>query len=577
MWFLTSEYDSRVIYLGPGCESITFGRNADISVSDDQSLSRKHACITLSGEDLVIQDLGSKYYTFLNKSETPLNPENKVTLNVSDVIKFGRFKCIWVVNKINFITCSSTLKGETYDHLMQYLNALGGEWKKEWDDTCSYLTMPAITLTIKIILALIKGAHLVTTDYWEKCCKAIQNKTTLPDPKLFLPNVLESTLNSETVSFLPNNKRRDMFKDKTFVFFTRKQYDLYKQVIVNASGKVSLITESRYTKSMLCSDNIVVVQPKAGTLTEENNTLNDIMNYLKSRGKRAIPDVEISLAVVFVSTEKHCNPDFFVSSEVMKNTDEGQAMKPMSILAKDTQDMDTNNSKANIVINESLNASSSDVTMERSTKRKLADDNALENVPVKRMATSPVADDEDLFNFVIEKPNEQTERKLMFTKPQKRKVECISEDEDLFNFLGESQTGNNSNVASKNDSDSNEGAVPIIKKPRLQDNEVKPIRGSKAQELMDPNITWKSSIDIKVEIKDEAVEGVDLGQRMRGLDLGTTVIEIMDDLIKKESVPFVVESETNGKVKNFKKFKKVWPLKFQRASSTNLSEVYTMA
>lgn len=593
MWFLTSDTDKRVVYFTSSNKEIVVGRSNDLSVCnfpilDDTSISRRHATITLNDDDLILQDLGSKYCTFLidiKDGKRQLTDKDKIILKQSNVIQFGKLNSIWTVNKTDFITCSSTLKGENLQILKNNLEKLGGIFKNDWEDNCSYLTMPAITLTIKVVLALVQGAYIVTPEYWKICCEAVDSSTKLPDPKLFVPHIIETTLNMESLSFVPDPKRKTIFKDKKIVFFSRKQFEMYKAVVKNASGTPLLLSESKLTKSMLCSDEIIVVQYFISNITQETNTvnqINDIVNYLKSKGKRVVSDAEIGLAVLYGSLTKHCNPNFSVSSEVIRNTVE-VCNKTSNILAKETQDLDSNMTKDNIVIEESLVSSNDTKHDERnilsnSNKRKLSGDENMD-VSVKRFNVDKSYvnnDGNELFNFVNDElTSNSDERRLNLMKPQKRKVDYVSDEEDLFDFIPEKNESNttlkSSNTFRKDNDvlDNNNTDVPTAKKPRLEESVSTPVRGIKAKELQDSDEScWKTCI--KTEVKEEPeYDTNDLNDRIEKLDLGTSVIEIKTDLIKKEVQPF--HSEVYSSTKNYKKFKKVWPINMQVFNRTTNS------
>jgi hypothetical protein len=63
-----------------------------------------------------------------------------------------------------------------------------------------------------------------------------------------------------------------------------------------------------------------------------------VAEYLKSRGKRVIPESDIGLAILHCSINRHCNPDYKVASAlVVKGTREVNS-QPELILALDTQE-----------------------------------------------------------------------------------------------------------------------------------------------------------------------------------------------------------------------------------------------
>ncbi|KAI8435931.1 hypothetical protein MSG28_004099 [Choristoneura fumiferana] len=542
-------------------------------------------------DSLYLQDLGSRYGTFINQSDEKIGTTSKVQLKHNDTVKFGKLNSVWTVQEIKHITCTSTLKGENLQNLKVVLDQLGGTLKNDWDHTCTYLTMPAITLTIKVVLALVQGSWIVTTQFWNECLNAVNNGKPLPDPKQFIPQVIESTINKDDVTFLPDERRGKLFTDRKFIFFSRRQLEMYKTVLLNSSATPLLLSESRMTKSMLCNPNVIVIQYILGNTSQESqsqkNQINDIVNYLKSKGRRAVADAEIGLAVLYCSTDKYCNPDFSFTSEVFKQSH--PSTTNVKILAPETQETTQTMQckKENIVINESLTpnhksfsastisslntagnskrklneeisenimstskkiATGSSIqenpTQTDSSKRKLNDEEVLEQNPSKKMAigNNEQNDQDDFFNFIDSKSdsaklNKTTEKKLNFFKPTKKAAaDPVSNEDDLFNFVQDT---------SKPTSTKQMSIKKMFDVNKSQPKKENSLIANK------PN----NSRDVNEESEDEELHSI-----MKDLDLGSTIVKLRKNLIvKKESVD--IEVHTEGP--NFKKFKKVWPVKMR--------------
>ncbi|XP_023947038.2 nibrin [Bicyclus anynana] len=595
MWYLTSESDQRVIYVLPD-KNIIIGRSVDaqncnFAIPSDQSISRKHAILLISERALYLKDLGSKYGTYVNNSEKI--EENVLTkLNSTDVVKFGKMGSIWKVQEINFVTCTSTLKGENLQNLKILITSLGGTLKNEWDDTCAYLTMPAITLTIKVVLALVQNSHIVTVKYWNKCLEAVSNNNALPKPSDFVPQILESTLNKETVSFLPNKERSSLFEGKSVVFFSSRQLEMYKPVLMKSSATPLLWSEANMTKSALCEGDVIVIQYNLNFASQDTQNQKDeiqeIINHLKSKGKRVVPDSEIGLAILYCSKQKYCNPEFNFPSEVVKQVPNQNATK--NVLAQESQESSRAiNKKENVIIDESLsikNCSNYDIV--GASKRKLSDDdsnssninkkfavettenktkkrpfedvNSLENKPSKKIAIDN--DDDEMFNFLkpVDKGSNENDqsKKLNLSKPLKRKHSTDMDDDELFNFV---DNGNKKPaIEASNDiaeaSDEDEDVVCLTNKTINDEKiDINSLRGSKLAELMKIN----ADMPFTTKIKKEDVS--DLDTKFSNIDLGTITVLVKPDLIVKRE-PLEVQPPQSG-INNFKKFKKVWPIKMQ--------------
>ncbi|GBP66062.1 Nibrin [Eumeta japonica] len=525
MWFVKSENTERAFYFTPLCTNIVIGRKLDpdpcnFSISDDASISRKHATLFLKDNCLGLQDLESTYGTYINDSiemKQKIKPEDVIILKEADIIKFGKLNSLWKVNKVDLVTCTSTLKGENLQSLKVILTKLGGVLKNEWDENCGYLTMPAITLTIKVVLALVYGSHIVTPEFWNKCLEAILSQTSLPDPKDFVPDVAESTLNKEVVSFLPDQRRKTLFQD-----------------------------------------------------------------------------AEIGLGILHCSLEKYCNPQFIFPSEVLRqSTPSDDSVKSCNILAQETQDITERNTASKRIektIEESLLSNEIQevfVGLKKSDnipnlKRKLSNDsNAQNSNAPKKHATEgngvTVNQDDDIFNFIppnnigSSTNNKKTEKTLDFLKPHKRKINTDIPDDDLFNFLPNKNVPSDhtadETVKSKADSEDSINDMPRIKRLRLDSLKtnsvnISALRGIKLQELKYDGNGWKSCPKIKKEDI-----SADLDSKMSHVDLGTTVVTIRRYDIIERNICFsensTVNQIVNSKVQNFKKFKKVWPLKTQ--------------
>lgn len=584
MWFITADNDQRVLYIIPHKSELTIGRSpdpqiCDFAIQDDPSISRKHATLVALDEGLFLTDLGSRYGTFINNS-AKLEVNNKVKLTNTDVIKFGKMTSVWKVNQVSFVTCTSTLKGENLQNVKQNLSKIGGILKNDWEDSCEYLTMPAITLTIKVVLALVQGSYIVTTQFWNKCVEAINSNGALPDPKKYTPEILESTLNKDIVSFLPNRNRSNLFAGKKFIFFSKKQFDMYKNVLVKSSATPLLLSESQFTKPMLSHEEIVVIQFNSTSTSQEaeaqKNQITEIITYLKTKGRRVVADAEIGLAILYCSTTKYCNPAFNLPSEVVK---QAPAQSSNMILAQETEEQAGEKSnKAHVVINASL--TNDDNTSKRklseisddeptsSTNKKLAQDVTKTNESAKRKHAededdsmnpskkAAVEQDEDFFNFITpasKSDTKDTTNKLNLAMPQKRKAD-FDADEDLFNFV----QGENSENTPKRCMFAENKTVEtktIKTEKNISAQDIVAMRGAKLEELNKDNLNLIKPNNIKKEFEDQ------LNEKMNLLDIGSIVVTIKKELIVKKE-PLEIE-EQDIHVKNFKKFKKVWPLKMQ--------------
>lgn len=69
-----------------------------------------------------------------------------------------------------------------------------------------------------------------------------------------------------------------------------------------------------------------------------------VTEYLKSRGKRVIPESDIGLAILHCSIDRHCNPDYRVASVLIRKGARNVS-HPEVVLALDTQDLESQSIK----------------------------------------------------------------------------------------------------------------------------------------------------------------------------------------------------------------------------------------
>jgi hypothetical protein len=67
--------------------------------------------------------------------------------------------------------------------------------------------------------------------------------------------------------------------------------------------------------------------------------------YLKSRAKRIIPESDIGLAILYCSVDRHCNPDYSVTSVLMSRVPREVDSHSDIVLALDTQESELENIK----------------------------------------------------------------------------------------------------------------------------------------------------------------------------------------------------------------------------------------
>ncbi|XP_059692231.1 nibrin isoform X2 [Gavia stellata] len=295
-----------------GTEYVVGRKNCAILIQDDQSISRSHAVLTsqsLSVPVLTVTDT-SKYGTFVNGSK--LNGTS-VSLQSGDRINFGVFESKFRVEYEPLVVCSSCLDVAQKTALNQAIQQLGGLIVNEWTKECTHLVMVSVKVTVKTICALICGRPIIKPEFFVELIKAIQSRQQLPNYESFYPPVDEPSIGTEKLDLSEHHERKKIFTGKTFVFLTAKQHKKLGPAVILGGGEAKLMTEERKETSLLVSPEVCVVD--AGLTNSQipgsdsiRNWTDSILTVLQSKDLRAIPEAEIGLAVIFMSTEKYCNP-----------------------------------------------------------------------------------------------------------------------------------------------------------------------------------------------------------------------------------------------------------------------------
>ncbi|NXV58861.1 NBN protein, partial [Molothrus ater] len=303
-----------------GVEYVVGRRNCTILIQDDQSISRSHAVLTVSRPEtspsqsltvpvLTVRDT-SKYGTFVNGSK--LNGAS-VSLQSGDRINFGVFESKFRVEYEPLVVCSSCLDVAQKNALNQAIQQLGGLVVNEWTKECTHLVMVSVKVTVKTICALICARPIIKPEFFSELIRAVQSRQQLPNHVSFYPPVDEPSIGSDNLDLSEHHERKKIFSGKTFVFLTAKQHKKLGPAVVLGGGEVKLMTEGRKEMPLLLSPEVCVVDVGlansqiAGSDSMTNWT-DSILSDLESKNLRAIPEAEIGLAVIFMSTEKYCNP-----------------------------------------------------------------------------------------------------------------------------------------------------------------------------------------------------------------------------------------------------------------------------
>ncbi|KAM6171735.1 nibrin [Erethizon dorsatum] len=236
------------------------------------------------------------------------------TLTTGDRITFGVFESKFRVEYEPLIACSSCLDVSGKTALNQAILQLGGLTVNNWTEECTHLVMVSVKVTIKTICALICGCPIVKPEYFTEFVKAVQSKQQPPQIESFYPPVDEPAIGSKNIDLSGRQERKQIFKGKTFVFLNAKQHKKLSSAVVFGGGETRLITEENEEKDSFFSTPGTCVVDVGITNTQilipdsQKKWIHSIMDILQRQGLRPIPEAEIGLAVIFMTTENYCNP-----------------------------------------------------------------------------------------------------------------------------------------------------------------------------------------------------------------------------------------------------------------------------
>ncbi|KMY98741.1 nibrin [Drosophila simulans] len=322
MFVLTKDDEKFVLF--PGKKVYTIGRLAtDLIVAQDLSISRNHAQLLIQteadGDDsLHIEDLGSRYGTFIfpKNSQKPRKVPAKTStpLPVGTRLRFGANMSIWQVTQLKLVTTVSALTRPEVQELTKMLEPMGGTVTSNWTDECSHLTMNEVSVTVKLLHAMLENKPIVTFPYWRKMLQAAQSihvKEGWPQPEDYQPTNIDVTWRPE---------RTRLFAGKTFVFMNRKHFDMYGSVVQKAGATCKDIN-SGVRKTFLTKSDVIVIQYVPSSQSQATESINSIQDILEQNGRRIIQEYEIGMALIHCSITEFCNPTHKFISDSLPTTE----------------------------------------------------------------------------------------------------------------------------------------------------------------------------------------------------------------------------------------------------------------
>ncbi|XP_067304858.1 nibrin [Pseudorasbora parva] len=318
MWKLQpTEAGGKCIILLPGQEYVVGRKNCEILLSNDQSISRVHANITVTEQAITLND-SSKYGTFINGEK--LESGSTKTLQTGDKITFGVFQSKFSLEKECVVVCSSCVDNEGKASLSQDVRSIGGRLVNSWTLDCTHLVMPTVKVTIKTICALLCCRPIVKPEFFSAFSKAVQQKLPLPEAKRFRPQIDEPSLAKEDVDLNARPERKSLFKGKTFLFLNSKQMKRLSLAVSCGGGVCQLLDEGSLPISLLETSSTCVVDMISGNSQaviplNSKKWVDSVAQILHRKGLRFITESEIGLAAIHVNNQTYCNPCSSIHSE----------------------------------------------------------------------------------------------------------------------------------------------------------------------------------------------------------------------------------------------------------------------
>lgn len=332
-----------------------------MKLSADTSISRVHAYLYPADDHIQIVDDKSTYGTYLvaeNGTETKI--DKPLDVKEGQKIHFGKLDNIWVISKVEFKTTTSTISESVKKILLKNLKIIGGSILPQWTEECTHVTMPALSVTLKVLQALVSFCPIVSPDYWKVLIECIQNNQPIPNCENFVPKIIEQNLSKDIELYKKNPIRSKLFVGKKFIFLLTRDLNNYKNIIKAAGGTCDSVQNIKISTTIFFKKNVIVIRPSNNCPPNESQCsqkIDKVEQILKSKNLRCIPEIELGLAIMHCSLKKYCNPEssfeiFFNSIKfsekdiLAKNTVTSQSNQESTI---DIQETETFNKSLEIV------------------------------------------------------------------------------------------------------------------------------------------------------------------------------------------------------------------------------------
>lgn len=133
----------------------------------------------------------------------------------------------------------------------KYVNYLEGTVIDNWKSNCTILTVKEILLTSKVLCAIVEGIPIVTLKYWEDFVENVKKNLPPPDTKQYIPPCAEAVLSSKKNMLTYQPARKELFRNKMFVFLNNTTWKQMQELIFLA-GKLSNRLKLKFLLFYVC-------------------------------------------------------------------------------------------------------------------------------------------------------------------------------------------------------------------------------------------------------------------------------------------------------------------------------------
>ena len=330
MWFLKFENSERKVHLLTD-KVYTIGRkDADIMISDDSSVSRKHGSLQVINAEneycVTLKDFKSKFGTFYSTNGDVINRltnfskvDQHVTLKENCLIRIGGQQTFCKLYREPLLVVMSRINKSSQESLKSIAGKLGGFVTNSWKPEVTYLAINEIQLNIKVISALASSIPIVKEEFFNNLLAVFSSGAPTPSIKDWLPPVSDEGLDKDSTLFLPDSSRKTLFKDRLFVFLTTKQLKQLSPACTSAGGRTVLISDIDSIKlnELICTSSTAFFLPTSSSKSSQViqiNQLSELQQQLTAKNLRFIQEHEIGLALIYRSIDVYTNPKFNLTS-----------------------------------------------------------------------------------------------------------------------------------------------------------------------------------------------------------------------------------------------------------------------